>query len=121
VLISYGNEQRSASSDPSHGTRTNKVRKALNPAKRFKDKNNIECMIHSAQSPDLNPIEALWEVLFTRVRKHTWNSLEELKAIIDAEWAAIDQSEIRKRIAEMSMRCKRLIFTNRSFVKTALW
>ena len=106
--------------DPSHGTRSNK-RKALNPAQRFKNDNEIETLSHPARSPDLNPIEACWGILFTRVRKHTWNSIEEMKRIIEEEWKAIDQSEIQTRIQEMPERCARVVANGGKAIRQNGW
>ena len=107
--------------DPFYSIISNKSRKAPNVAKAFKDTNSIETMIHPIQSRDLNPQEALWGVLFIRVRKREWRTLKELKTIVEDEWEKIDQSEIQKRIAEMPRRCKLLIRNNGAFIKTPLW
>jgi hypothetical protein len=40
--------------NPSHGTRSE-----LNVAKQLKDSNWISILVHPAQSPDLNPMEAI--------------------------------------------------------------
>ncbi|KAL8724797.1 MAG: hypothetical protein Q9181_006667 [Wetmoreana brouardii] len=44
--------------DPSYGTRS-----LVNYTAEFKRKNQIKLLIHPAQSPDLNPIEAIWNML----------------------------------------------------------
>ena len=117
----YGRAIFQEDNDLSHGTRPNKRRKTPNIAQRFKDDNNIERIIHPAQSPNLNPIEPLWGVLFQRVRKHEWNSLAELKKTVEEEWDQIDQLEIRKRIADMPHRCKLLIARHGAFIKIPIW
>ena len=45
-----------------------------------------------ANSPDLNPIENLWHILPTNIRKrpHVPSSIEELIAALKEEWAKID-------------------------------
>jgi DDE superfamily endonuclease len=63
--------------DPSHGTKSE-----LNVAKQLKDDNWIIVLVHSAQSPDLNPIEAIWGILKQRIRRRRWDDLEQLKEVL---------------------------------------
>jgi hypothetical protein len=44
--------------DPSDGTRSE-----LNVTKQLKNDNWIPVLIHPTQSPDLNPMEAIWSIL----------------------------------------------------------
>jgi hypothetical protein len=44
-------------------------------------------LIHPVQSPDLNPIEGIWNILKQRVRRRIWNSDEELKKVLQDEWS----------------------------------
>jgi transposase len=54
----------------------------MNIAKALKQQHNIKTLIHPAQSLDLNPIEACWNIIKPRVRKRTWRTLAELREII---------------------------------------
>jgi hypothetical protein len=101
--------------DPSHGLK----REGL--AQLYKAEHNIRNFVHPPQSPDLNPIEACWNILKQRVRKHVWHDIEELKEILQREWAAITQQEIQSRIAEMPERCKKLIRFSGKPIKSSLW
>jgi hypothetical protein len=101
--------------DPSHGTRKRGL------AELYKEENDIDCIVHPPQSPDLNPIEACWNILKQRVRKRVWRSMEELKAILQDEWARITMDEIRARILEMPDRCKLLVETGGKPIKSHLW
>ncbi|TAQ83164.1 hypothetical protein B7494_g8513 [Chlorociboria aeruginascens] len=74
--------------DPSHGHKSNGL------AKRFKIKNHIQNLTHPPQSPDLNPIEACWNILKQRVRHKKWDSLEDLKRLLQEEWSRIRASTI---------------------------
>jgi transposase len=101
--------------DPSHGKR----KKGL--AQLYLESNWIPVLIHPAQSPDLNPMEACWNILKNRVRKRVWYSLDEFKDIIQQEWAKITIAEVRARIKEMPDRCKRLVETGGAPIKSNLW
>ena len=90
--------------DSSHGTRSED-----NMARRFKDSNWITVLIHPAQSPDLNPIEAVWNVLKQRLRKKKWDEKDDFRRAILEAWDEISMDEIRRRIAEMPKRCRLLI------------
>ena len=39
-------------------------------------------MYHFSQSPDLNPMEGVWNILKKRVAKHICNNVIELKEVI---------------------------------------
>ena len=58
-------------------------------------------LLHPAQSPDLNPIEAIWQIIKQRLRGGTWKTVEEFKAAIQREWDRITIAQIRRRIREM--------------------
>ena len=101
--------------DPSHGTRKRGL------AELYKEENDIFCIVHPPQSPDLNPIEACWNILKQRVRKRVWRSMEELKAILQEEWRRITMDEVRARISEMPDRCNSLVKTGGKSIKSHLW
>jgi hypothetical protein len=101
--------------DPSHGTRKQGL------ASKLRDTNWIPVIVHPAQSPDLSPIEACWNILKQRVRKRTWRTLEELKEIVQSEWQRITMDEVRARIAEMPGRCRMLIETGGRAIRSEMW
>jgi hypothetical protein len=101
--------------DPSHGKRKPGL------AQELKDINWVATLYHPAESPDLNPQEATWNILKQRVRRRVWSSLEELKAILQEEWGKITMEEVRRRISEMPGRCKLLVETGGKPVKSVLW
>jgi transposase len=76
---------------------------------------------HLAQSPDLNPIEGIWNIIKQRLRRRVFYSDEEVKAALQEEWDKITMQEIRKRIATMPRRCTRLVNNKGMLIKTALW
>jgi hypothetical protein len=90
-------------------------------AKRLKDANWIVNLKHPAQSPDLNLIEAIWNIIKQRLRRRIFYSDEELKQALQEEWSKITMTEVRKRISQMPGRCARLIKNGGKPIKTALW
>ena len=103
--------------DGSHGTRSE-----VNVVRDYKRDHSIDCVIHPAESPDLNPIEGVWNILKQRVRQRLFHgSIEELKQIIRDEWRAISQTEIQERIAEMPDRCAQLVEGGGERIRRRLW
>ena len=65
--------------DPSHGIRKDGL------ARKLKDANWITNLTHPAQSPDLNPIEAIWNIIKQRLRRRIFYSEEEVKQALQEE------------------------------------
>ena len=61
------------------------------------------------QSPDLNPIELLWEELDRKVRETQPSSLENLWNILQEQWNAIQPETLRKLINRMPKICAAVI------------
>lgn len=61
------------------------------------------------QSPDLNPIEHLWDLLEKRIRNHVISSKEMLKAVLLEEWNKITEEETSKLVASMPKRLKEVL------------
>ena len=101
--------------DASHGTR----KKGL--AQHLKESNSVDTLSPPPQSPDLNPMEGIWNILKQRVRRRVWKSLKELKEVLQDEWSKITILEIRARISEMPRRCKSLVETGGAPIKSSLW
>ena len=102
--------------DPSHGNKS-----THNPCYRMKRAADLWILIHPAQSPDLNPIEAIWQIIKQRLRGRTWKTVEEFKAAIQREWDRITIAQIRRRIREMPWRCKRIQELKGARIRSALW
>ena len=90
-------------------------------ARQVKRRYNVENLVHPAQSPDLNPIEGVWNILKQRVRQRSWTTVEELKAVLRDEWSKITLDDIRKRIDEWPERCARLVKNNGAPIRSDLW
>lgn len=56
------------------------------------------------QSPDLNPIEHLWDLLERKIRQHAITSKTMLKEVLQAEWEKISREETMKLVHSMQKR-----------------
>lgn len=77
--------------------------------KAFLAKKRVKVLEWPPQSPDLNPIEHLWqEVKFQRQGQHASNK-EGLKTLILNTWNSIQPSVCQKLVASMRKRCEAVI------------
>ena len=63
------------------------------------------------QSPDLNPIEHLWEEIDREIRKHHISSLSMLKEHISKAWENIGPEVARNLVSSMKRRCEAVIIS----------
>lgn len=77
----------------------------------FCDEVGINRLEWPAMSPDLNPIEHLWDNINRKVRNHipAPQSLPELRRVLEIEWNDITQTEIRTLIRSMPRRMNEVI------------
>lgn len=61
------------------------------------------------QSPDLKPIEHLWDELQRRIRTHEIRNKAQLKEALLSEWRSISSSCTEKLVASMPIRLKEVI------------
>jgi len=82
-------------------------------SQRWKNDHGIKCLEWVAQSPDLNPIEHVWEHLDRKIRarKTLAKSVTDLKQILMDEWEKLDLPTIRKLIESMPERVKTVLTT----------
>lgn len=70
---------------------------------------NVRVLSWPSQSPDLNPIEHLWEKLDRQVRKHTYSNKVTLFKSLKEEWGKIPPACINRLIESMPHSCAAVI------------
>ncbi|GFT17201.1 RING finger protein unkempt [Trichonephila clavipes] len=77
-------------------------------AEQFLESEDIERMDWPARSPDLNPIEHVWDFLGRRLAARTLPpvTIRELRLALQDEWAAMPQQLIDTLILSMGRRCE---------------
>lgn len=79
----------------------------------------IPVMQWPAKSPDLNPIEHIWDELERRLRarQNPPNNKQDLRVALTEEWQAIPQERINKIINSMRNRCHAVIDANGGHIR----
>lgn len=72
-------------------------------------KKKLKIMQWPPQSPDLNPIELLWEELDRSVRKYCPTSASDLWEKLQQQWHSIQENTLNKLVARMPRLCKAVI------------
>lgn len=87
--------------------------------KNFLAAEGIHCLPWPAQSPDMNPIEHMWDVLGRRIQERSPppSTLQELRLALQHEWDAIPQEIVRDLIQGMPRRISALLQSGGSHTK----
>ena len=85
----------------------------------YLEREGIERLNWPARSPDLNPIEHVWNSLQTAIsaRQVQLRSIQELGAMLVLEWDNMTQASIRNLIGSMTKRCQAVIDSNGSHTR----
>lgn len=75
----------------------------------FLDEVEIHAMAWPARSPDLNPIEHVWDRLGRRARQRNPETLQDLRNVLLEEWEMIPQQDIAALIRSMPERLNAVI------------
>ncbi|ORD93280.1 TCB2 [Hepatospora eriocheir] len=78
-------------------------------AREYFEFNNIKLIEWASQSPDLNPIENLWVIIKRRLKGIEFNSINEMKEIVQEVWQNIDTNICVNLVNSMSKRIKGVI------------
>jgi len=62
-----------------------------------------------AYSPDLNPIENLWNTMARAVEQHQCETMEQLQDVIAEEWEKLDRKLMKKLAHSMRKRCRAVV------------
>ncbi|GFW09905.1 transposable element Tcb1 transposase [Trichonephila clavipes] len=92
-------------------------------AEQLLESEDIERMDWPARSPDLNPIEHVWDFLGRRLAARTLPSvtIRDLRLALQDEWAAMPQQLIDTLILSMGRRCKTCLASPDLNVIENLW
>jgi transposase len=63
-------------------------------------------------SPDLNPLENLWNTLQREIEKYNCDTLEKLQDRIADEWDKVDKNLLKSLVHSMPARCQAVINAN---------
>lgn len=67
--------------------------------------NNVDVLPWPAMSPDINPIEHIWDLLGRRVRsRHQVNNLQQLQNALTIEWNNIPPHVVQRYVNSMRRR-----------------
>jgi hypothetical protein len=80
-----------------------------NLAKRWFHNHGVNLIDFPPYSPDLNPIENLWNILKARIEKRLARTREEVERVLKEEWEALDKNLLAKLAASMPARCAAVI------------
>lgn len=90
--------------DPKH---TSKL--CQNYLNQLERQGKLKVMVWPAQSPDLNPIELLWDQLDRQVRQQNPTSINHLWSLLQTEWAKITAETLENLLRRMPKLCNAVI------------
>jgi len=86
----------------------------------FLRQNNVQVLYWPARSPELSPIEHVWDVLGRRRRQNKPRNLQELAQALIQEWGNIPANVIRRHTRSMRRRINAMIKADGGHTRTRL-
>ena len=87
----------------------NDLKHCATKTKEWSAENNVEVLEWPAQSPDLNPIEYLWEILDRKIGDQSFSKKDNLKVAIEEAWEKIQPEETKSLVKSMPRRLEAVI------------
>ena len=101
VILQYDN-------DPKH-----RSLKALE----FYKENNIKIIDCPSNSPDLNPIENIWEKIKYQLCRHKFDNINKLRKRVEKEWDSLTKKNLQIYSNSMKNRIKSCLLLNGKIIK----
>ena len=74
--------------------------------------NRINVLQWPSLSPDLNPIEHIWDVIGQKVRSRVALNIRDLERFVVEEWNGVAQLTLGNYMASMRSRCQAVVNAN---------
>ena len=96
--------------NPQHDNATSLTARSVRD---FLQERNVSVLPWPAKSPDLNPIDYVWDLLDWRVRARAIppRNVRELAGALGEEWGNISQQELANLVQSMRRRCTAVLNT----------
>lgn len=82
------------------------AKKTMTWLQRFKQTAKVDCMDWPPTSPDMNPIENIWEIIDQRLKTYQISTKQQLEAAIKDVWHTIDVATCAKLVKSVPKRVK---------------
>ena len=79
--------------------------------------NRIKVLPWPSLSPNLNPIEHIWDAIVQRVRSRVPLNIRDLERFVIEEWNGVVQLTLRNYIASMRSCCQAVVNSNRGHTR----
>lgn len=74
--------------------------------------NNVQTLLWPALSPEMNPIEHVWDYMKRKIRARNVYNVQQLRQAITNEWNQLPARFLHSLVASMRRRCTELIRVN---------